>query len=294
MFFSFRIRRRVGIICSVVLALLIVVLTLQKAVATEVPEGSVPLPIIMYHSLLKDSSRQGQYVISPDLLESDIKYLKEQGYTTVDMQDLIDYVYNGVPLPLKPIMLTFDDGYYNNYLYAYPLMKQYGFKMVLSPIGFFTEQYTQSSDKNPNYSHCSWQDLKEMADSGLVEIQNHTYNMHTYNKTRKGSKRVNGEPLEKYTSVLTSDVSKLQIDLTNKIGITPNTFTYPFGAVSKESLPILKKLGFQATLTCNSHINYITKEKDCLYGLGRYLRPSGLDSRSYFRNTVKLCETGGK
>ena len=86
------------------------------------PEEAVEVPILMYHGILKDKKLQGKYVIGPDLLESDLCYLKEHGYTAVVMQDLIDYT-NGGDLPEKPIMITFDDGYYNNYLYAFPLMK---------------------------------------------------------------------------------------------------------------------------------------------------------------------------
>ena len=57
-------------------------------------EQGIQLPIIMYHGILKDTKRQGKYVISPELLESDMKYLKENGYTPVFMQDVIDYVKN--------------------------------------------------------------------------------------------------------------------------------------------------------------------------------------------------------
>ena len=96
---------------------------------------AVQVPIIMYHGLLKEEKKQGRYVISPDLFEQDLKYLQENGYTTIVMADLLEYVYNGKDLLVNPVMITFDDGYYNNYLYAYPLLKQYNSRMVLSPIG---------------------------------------------------------------------------------------------------------------------------------------------------------------
>ncbi len=60
------------------------------------------MPIIMYHSILKDPSAAGDYVISPKLFEADMEYLKDHGYQTVFMQDLIDYVYEDDPLPISP------------------------------------------------------------------------------------------------------------------------------------------------------------------------------------------------
>ena len=61
------------------------------------------------------------------------------------------------------------------------------------------------------------------------------------------------------------------------IGFYPVIFTYPFGSVSHESLPVIRECGFLMTLTCREQMNYITREPDCLYGIGRYNR-SGLYS----------------
>lgn len=89
---------------------------------TTADTDSVKLPVIMYHSLLKDEKLQNDYTVSPTLFENDLKYLAENGYTTVVVKDLTDYVYGKKSLSEKCIMLTFDDGYYNNYYYALPLL----------------------------------------------------------------------------------------------------------------------------------------------------------------------------
>lgn len=60
---------------------------------TTADTDSVKLPVIMYHSLLKDEKLQNDYTVSPTLFENDLKYLAENGYTTVVVKDLIDYVY---------------------------------------------------------------------------------------------------------------------------------------------------------------------------------------------------------
>ena len=244
------------------------------------------LPIIMYHGLLKEEKRQGQFIISPNLFEQDLRYLQENGYTTVVIADLIAYVQDGKPLPEKPVMLTFDDGYYNNYLYAFPLLKQYNCKMVLSPIGRYTDEYTQNKDTHANYAHCSWDAVREMMASGLVEFQNHSYNLHSIDSGRKGAKKKAVESLVDYRTLLVEDVMKMQTRMREETGYTPTAFVYPFGAVSSESLPILKELGFQATLICESHINAITRDPECLYGLGRYRRPAKTGSEAFFKKIL--------
>ena len=262
------------------------VIAAVQADAEAKVEDRIDLPIIMYHGLLKEEKRQGQFIISPNLFEQDLRYLQENGYTTVVIADLIAYVQDGKPLPEKPVMLTFDDGYYNNYLYAFPLLKQYNCKMVLSPIGRYTDEYTKNKDTHANYAHCSWDAVREMMASGLVEFQNHSYNLHSIDSGRKGAKKKAVESLVDYRTLLVEDVMKMQTRMREETGYTPTAFVYPFGAVSSESLPILKELGFQATLICESHINAITRDPECLYGLGRYRRPAKTGSEAFFKKIL--------
>ena len=262
------------------------VIAAVQADAEAKVEDRIDLPIIMYHGLLKEEKRQGQFIISPNLFEQDLRYLQENGYTTVVIADLIAYVQDGKPLPEKPVMLTFDDGYYNNYLYAFPLLKQYNCKMVLPPIGRYTDEYTQNKDTHANYAHCSWDAVREMMASGLVEFQNHSYNLHSIDSGRKGAKKKAVESLVDYRTLLVEDVMKMQTRMREETGYTPTAFVYPFGAVSSESLPILKELGFQATLICESHINAITRDPECLYGLGRYRRPAKTGSEAFFKKIL--------
>ncbi len=250
------------------------------------PESGVELPIIMYHGILKDEKRQGKYVISPDLLESDMKYLKEAGYTPVFMRDLIAYTTDGTPLPEKPIMLSFDDGYYNNYAYAFPLAKQYQMKLVLAPIIQGTEKYSEANEENPNYGHITWNNMKEMVDSGYVEIQNHSYNLHSSSQGRVGIQRAWGESEKHYETLLTQDLQMAQTKITEYTGVAPTTFVYPFGAFSDTSEEYIRKLGFLATLTCEGRMNFITQNPECLYGLGRYLRSNETDSATFFQKIL--------
>ena len=260
------------IFCCVLTVSVITFLGIEKnSISTVSTSEGYYVPVIMYHSILKDSSLQGRYVVSPLQLENDLKYLSENGYTAITVADLLAYVDEGIPLPEKPVMLTFDDGYYNNYLYAFPLMRKYGFKMVLSVIGKFSDDFSNTSDENAYYSHCTWDQLREMELSGYVEVQNHSFDMHSTDKGRNGTKKNSWESVENYKEILSRDILKCQNYLVEQSGITPTAFTYPFGAISSESVSILKELGFKASFSCENKMNLITR-----------------DPETYFESTVKI------
>lgn len=275
-------------ICASVAVAAVFIMTFAFAATAENAE-KVELPIIMYHSVLKDNSVSPKYTVTPRQLECDLKYLKENGYEAITVSDLIDYTKGSKKLPKKPVMLTFDDGYYNNLYYAYPLVEKYGMKMVVSVVGKFTDDFSETDDSNPNYSHLTWAQIDEMQKSETVEIQNHTYNLHSLSP-RMGCQKLNGESAKEYEKLLSDDLTKLQQKLKEKTGIAPNAFTYPFGSVSRESLDIIKKLGFKASFSCNEGINEITKDPKCLYMLKRFIRPSGLSSEDYFNKILRQIQ----
>ncbi len=283
MFVSIRINRvfLIAAAAAVLAAVSIPVVALSAQDRAE-QNTEIRLPILMYHSILKEPKRQGKYTVSPSTLENDMKYLQKNGYQTVSVQDLVDYVHGRNTLPEKPVMLTFDDGYYNNYVYAYPLAKKYRMKLVISPVGYYTDQFTESDWDHPNYSYLTWGEISEMMASGLVEFQNHSYNLHSV-KGRAGAQKRKYESNSAYRAMLLNDLSRMQREMQEKTGYTPTAFVYPFGAYSPESVPVLKEMGFQASMTCQSKINTITKDPECLFSLGRFLRPSGTSSWVYFQ-----------
>lgn len=284
MFVSVRVNRMMLFLGAAAAVLLTAVFCAANSAAahTSAPTDGIKLPVVMYHSMLKEQKRLGKYVVSPAAFENDLRCLQANGYSTVTVQDLVDYVRTQRPLPEKPVMLTFDDGYYNNYTYAYPLAKKYGAKIVIAPIGYYTDLFSKGDADHPNYSHLTWDEISEMMSSGLVEFQNHSYNLHE-TSPRLGAQKLRWESEASYAALLRSDVGRMQEEMEENTGCSPIAFVYPFGASSKESDPILKQMGFQATFTCTEKINVITKDPECLYSLGRFLRPSGIGSEAYFR-----------
>ena len=269
--------KTLALVFAAVLIVLAAAASVEKAVTTagEVQDG-LALPIIMYHSVLKDTAKSGKYVITPDAFEQDLKFLQSSGYTAVFMSDVIDYVKSGKELPPKPIVLTFDDGHLNNETYILPLLEKYNQKAVISIVGEYTQRFSDNPDENPNYAYMSWKNVREVIDSGRVEIQNHSYNMHSLGK-RKGTHKIKGESSEHYHSELVSDVEKMQKACEENLGYVPNVFTYPFGSISLESCDYLKEIGFSATLSCGEGMNYITDDPECLFLLKRCIRT---DTRS--------------
>ena len=266
-----------------VLSVCVVCSGIRDTWAVSVPvENGKAVPILMYHSLLKDPARAGQYVISPDQFRQDIQYLQEHGYTTVLMTDVIRYVQEGTPLPEKPIVITFDDGYYNNYLYGFPILKELNAKAVISIIGRYTDLFSQTDENNAYYSHCTWDQIREMQASGLVEIQNHTYNLHTYDNRRHGCANKKWEVEADYDQTVGEDILKLQNRIRTETQFTPNTFVYPFGSYTKMSEALIRDLGFSASLSCESGVT-VVYDAESLYCMKRYIRPSGSDSVSYFQ-----------
>ncbi|BCJ98807.1 polysaccharide deacetylase family protein [Anaerocolumna chitinilytica] len=231
---------------------------------------NVYLPIIMYHDIKKNSA--GKDIINPGEFESDLKYLKENNYTTITMKDVIDYVYDGKPLPENPIMITFDDGYLTTYRYGYPLLQKYQMKIVLSIIGKSTDDFTRVGDDHLEYAHLTWPLLDEMLQSGLIEIQNHTYNLHSTRAGRVGCKQKRNESAEEYEAVLSEDIMKLQQEIVEMTGNAPTTFTIPYGEYNDNTIDIIKKLGFKAALTCDYGINKLTNDKEALFRLKRICR----------------------
>ena len=171
------------LILPVALALIVSVAGIVARVAVAAnasaqPEG-IELPIVMYHHILKDQSRLNKYTISPDEFRRDMQYLQDNGYESF-------------------------------HEYAYPILKEFGFKAVFSVVGTYADQYTRVDDHHIRYSHCTWNQLALLQESGLVEVQNHSYNLHLNENGRHGAKMKRGESPVLYQKLLSEDLSQMQ------------------------------------------------------------------------------------
>ena len=274
---------------SAISALLVIAVCLWVVTGNVRSNNSVEpvrVCVIMYHGLVKDNSLQNKYMISPGLFQQDLEYLKEKGCHTIFLSELISHFRDGTELPEKPVIITFDDGYYNNYTYAYPLLKKYQSKAVISPIGAESDKAPSEEYRSPAYSQCTWQELREMYESGYVELQNHTYDLHKITGERRGAAKSSSESKEEYKAMLVSDLEKANKRMKEETGTTPQCIVYPFGASGEETLDIVKDMGFMAALDCEEKPNVLYDDDD-LYHIHRYLRPEDMSSGDFFGEKLK-------
>ncbi len=146
------------------------------------------VPIVMYHGVGPD--REGwpwNYLFTPsDVFERQMRALRDEGWTTVTLAELHAHMASGAPLPPKPVVLTFDDGYADNWVYAYPLLKKYGHRAAIWMSTDFVDPRgvprptiedvwagrLREAEIDPR-GYLSWAEMRRMAESGHVEIQSH-------------------------------------------------------------------------------------------------------------------------
>ena len=253
----------------------------QLAVPASKTDGT-DLLILMYHSVLRDTARTGKYVITPANFENDLIYLKNHGYTFVTAKQVIQYANTDAKLPEKPVLLTFDDGMYNNLEYVLPILEKHDAYAVFSVVGSYTDEYSEKDIKNPAYSYLRWCDINSLAKSGRIEFANHSYDFHASSGKRQGASKMRGESAFDYIEAFYSDTQKLQSEFLSNCNFEPYIYAYPFGNFNNESNRVLRKMGFLMSFSCIEGINRIERNADCLYLLKRFNRDGRLSSEEFF------------
>ena len=285
--------KRVGLIFSIkadiltsdmkkaifIVAAILLLSALLFPVTAQAEEESRNLPILMYHSI--SVGKTGVYFVSPETLEADLAYLDALGYSFVTASAVKAYLMGTGSLPEKPVLLTFDDGHYDNLYYGLDILKKHDAHAVVNVIGCFSEYSSTHEKDHPEYSHLTWDEITALARSGIFEIGSHTYKMHAYSP-RFGIKRKAGESSEEYRRALTEDLERLDRVLLEQCGIRPVAFAYPFGAYDKEAEEIVKER-YDMIFTCYERINRLKKgDHDKLAKLWRINRDGTLDTSSFF------------
>lgn len=121
------------------------------------------VPVLMYHSI-DGRHKETKLSVSPESFERQMAFLRTHRYNVVGLDTVARYLQKKEPIPPKTVAITFDDGFYNNYQYAYPILKKYGIPATVFMI----------TDNIGKPGWLGMAELKEMADSGLITVGSHT------------------------------------------------------------------------------------------------------------------------
>ncbi len=146
------------------------VLVLIMLLPSVVFADAYNIPVLLYHMVEPEEMGLDFIVsITPEQLRVHLETIKNNGFNTITYTDYYNYITKGTKLPKNPVMITFDDGYTNNYTYLFPLLKELEMKATIFIV-------TKTVGTTPGlYPHFTWELAKEMNDSGYVDIQSHTH-----------------------------------------------------------------------------------------------------------------------
>ena len=218
------------------------------------------IPILMYHKIgdPPPGSKLSKLWVSTKKFRRQMAYLAEEGWHPITFKDLYAYWDKGTPLPTKPVILTFDDGYQNNYTEAFPILRDFGFRAVLyvvvQTVGWDNKWHDPASETR--IPMISWAQLKELQKAGW-EIGSHTMNHPRLHK------------IEQKDVVI--ELEKSRAVIAEFLGETPDSFAYPYGA--GEDLPrvvqAVKEAGYRTAVTVHAGKWDLSAIKERPYNLPR-------------------------
>jgi peptidoglycan/xylan/chitin deacetylase (PgdA/CDA1 family) len=191
---------------------------------------TVQVPILMYHYISVPPAGADKYrvdlSVEPDVFRRQMAYLRDNGYTTIDLYDLSLAIANQVTLPPKPVIITLDDGYRDNYENAFPILQEFGFEATFFIV---TELVDRGIER-----YMTWAMIEEMARAGMrMEVHSRTH-LDLRGRTREE---------------LIWQMLGPQQTLAAHIGYTPRYFSYPSGRYDAATLAMVEELDFWGAVT---------------------------------------------
>ena len=205
-------------------------------------EGGDGIPILMYHKVNPDPEAGSLGLrVTPADFDRQMRYLYEQGYSTVSLEDARDFLAGEKNLPPKPVVITFDDGYRDNYTRALPILEKYHFKatffVVVNTIGG-----VNSFDRGiqPVNQMAGWPELRDMAVRGM-EIGSHTLSH---------PRLAECSPEE-----AAKQIKESKLALESGLGLPVRYFSYPHGNFNAAVKKVVKECGYTAATTTRAGLN---------------------------------------
>lgn len=193
------------------------------------------VPILMYHYVSDPPAGADAYrldlSVDPQQFEAQLAHLQAAGYESITLGDLVRHLAAGEPLPPRPVVLTFDDGYVDNYLYAFPLLRQYGFRGTFFVVTRFLDE------GRPGY--LSWEQAGLMQAAGM-DIEAHGV-------SHESLRRQSHEYLER--EILGSRQA-IEAHLQKPVRF----FAYPFGHYDQQAIEVLRAGGYWGAVTTEAGV----------------------------------------
>ena len=251
---------------------------------------SVNLPVLLYHHLTNDGKN-----VSAVQFEEHLTALKDAGYTTVSIKDIEDYTLKGSPLPEKPVLITFDDGYLSNIEIAAPILQKHGAKASIAVIGCSIGHTHYKDSDNLITEHFTLDKALPFVKGGTLEIISHTWDMHEVENLdpspiRQGVLQKDGESEEEYLAYLEKDLERSKQALEKAFNTPLTSLAYPYGKYSEISEVFLSQNGIKTTFTIKEETNEIIKG---IPQTTRLLGRINVDKSVSGEKLIKLIEKAG-
>lgn len=217
---------------------------------------NIGIPVLYYHSV--DENAANEVTITPEKLQEQLDYINDNNYVTITMTELYDHIENNKPIPEKSILITFDDGYMNNYTEAFPMLKELNMTATIFCVG---------NSLDGSY-YLSEEAIKEMSDYG-IDIESHTVN-HVHLDTMSYDEQL--LELKNSKNILEKITGKEVLSL-----------AYPFGDYNDNTIKAAKDAGYKMGFTTKLGLSDRT---DDIYKLDRIYISSSYDMNT-FKNLLK-------
>ncbi|MCU6663349.1 poly-beta-1,6-N-acetyl-D-glucosamine N-deacetylase PgaB [Silvania hatchlandensis] len=225
--------------------------------------------VIGYHDVEDNAADQRYLSVRTSALNDQMAWLRDNGYHPVSVQQILDAHDGKIVLPEKAVLLTFDDGYSSFYTRVWPLLKSYNWPALWAPVGSWVDSppgkpVNFGGLMTPRDKFATWQMVKEMGESPLVEIGAHTWASHygstanpqgsqqpavanhLYNKATKQY-----ETDAQFSQRINTDLDLITQKITEVTGKAPRAWVWPYGAASGTTWQIAKEHGYQMAFTLN-------------------------------------------
>lgn len=248
------------------------------------------VPVLMYHHV--NPNKGDMITVAPDVFEKQMRHIKEKGYRTLSLSELIDFIEGRVHFKEKCVAITFDDGYLDNYIYAYPILKRYGLRAAVFLVSRWVDGASVIKDKKAVVDEfkkrpvthsdakalaekkeferfsISWDMVFEMRKSGLIEFYSHT-------ASHSACDTISGEEVLK-------ELKESKATIESRLRERCDLLCWPKGKFNAATVEAAKQAGYKGLFTT---IHGIVKKGSSPFSIKRIVVK---DKADWFKSRLRI------